>query len=214
MVPCRCGVAREAEYKSKPQRFLLSAKIKHILQAHRYSRIASFIPSFIHLAYLPHPSLTMTESKDWHADPITRDSNDSSQPALGAATPWQPGPFRPSEGNIAIPRAVLEKIYLSPPTNVTGDFRNMMANPTPLGLVGFLVATLPTSFALMGLAGAGGGGVATSGLSMWFGGVLQLIACSMEYFLGNTFSFLVFGTFGKWNETEDSVRGIGWLTWG
>ena len=138
----------------------------------------------------------MTESKDWHADPITRDSNDSSQPTLGA-TPWQPAPFRPSEGNIAIPRAVLEKIYLSPPTNVTGDFRNKMANPTPLGLVGFLVATLPTSFALMGLAGAGGGGVASSGLSMWFGGVLQLIACSMEYFLGNTFSFLVFGTFGK-----------------
>lgn len=154
---------------------------------------------FIHPAYLtlPYPLclLTMTESKDWQQDPITRDSNDSSQPAL--PTPWQPAPFRPSEGNIAIPRAVLEKIYLSPPTNVTGDFRNMMANPTPLGLVGFLVATLPTSFALMGLAGAGGGGVATSGLSMWFGGVLQLIACSMEYFLGNTFSFLVFGTFGK-----------------
>lgn len=192
MVLCARSVAGENGYKSNPQQYNFLQSIQHTFQVHRSHSQHLHTPS---IPYLPHPSFTMTESKDWHQDPITRDSNDSSQPAL--PTPWQPAPFRPSEGNIAIPRAVLEKIYLSPPTNVTGDFRNMMANPTPLGLVGFLVATLPTSFALMGLAGAGGGGVATSGLSMWFGGVLQLIACSMEYFLGNTFSFLVFGTFGE-----------------
>lgn len=33
-------------------------------------------------------------------------------------------------------------------------------------------------------------------LSLFFGGMLQLIACLMEWMLGNTFSFLVFGSFG------------------
>lgn len=66
-----------------------------------------------------------------------------------------------SQEDIAIPRQTLQKIYLSPPIDVRGDFRNIFANPTPLGLVGFLVATMPVAFQLMGLRGAGGGGAAT-----------------------------------------------------
>lgn len=97
---------------------------------------------------------------------------------------------------VAIPRAVLEKIYLSPPTDVKGDFRNTFANPTPLGLVGFLVATMPVAFQLMGWHHSGGGGAATIALSFYFGGILQLIASVMEWFLGNTLSFLIFGAFG------------------
>lgn len=63
----------------------------------------------------------------------------------------------------------------------------------------------------MGLAGAGGGGAATSGLSMWFGGVLQMLACTMEWFLGNTFSFLVFGTFGERLSHQQQIKDV-WLT--
>ncbi|KAK4501461.1 hypothetical protein PRZ48_007270 [Zasmidium cellare] len=108
---------------------------------------------------------------------------------------WQP-PYVESAETIAIPRQTFEKIYLNPPIDVKGDARNIYANPTPLGLVGFLVATMPVSFQLMRLGGAGGGGAATVGLSFYFGGVLQLLACAMEFLLGNTFSFLVFGSFG------------------
>ncbi|KAF2170804.1 hypothetical protein M409DRAFT_63862 [Zasmidium cellare ATCC 36951] len=97
---------------------------------------------------------------------------------------------------LAIPRQTFEKIYLNPPIDVKGDLRNIYANPTPLGLVGFLVATMPVSFQLMRLGRAGGDGAATVGLSFYFGGMLQLLACVMEWVLGNTFSFLVFGSFG------------------
>ncbi|CZT21812.1 uncharacterized protein RCC_07679 [Ramularia collo-cygni] len=128
---------------------------------------------------------------------------------------WQIDEKAPDD--TAIPRQTLQKIYLSPPIDVQGDFRNIFANPTPLGLVGFLVATVPVSFQLMGIRGSGGGGAATgqdhsfpdmssfqsltrtlrnSCLSLFFGGMLQIIACLMEWMLGNTFSFLVFGSFG------------------
>jgi succinate-acetate transporter protein len=62
---------------------------------------------------------------------------------------------------VRIPRQTLEKIYLNPPIDVKGDFRNILANPTPLGLVGFLVATLPMALQLMGLREGGEGGTAT-----------------------------------------------------
>lgn len=62
---------------------------------------------------------------------------------------------------------------------------------------------MPVSFQLMGLGGAGGGGAATVGLSFYFGGLLQLMACVMEWFLGNTFSFLVFGSFGESVHPDD-----------
>jgi uncharacterized protein len=37
----------------------------------------------------------------------------------------------PIEG-IAIPKGTLQKLYLNPPIDVKGDFRNTLANPTPL----------------------------------------------------------------------------------
>jgi succinate-acetate transporter protein len=39
-------------------------------------------------------------------------------------------------------------------------------------------------------------GFCLSAFSLFFGGMLQLLACLMEWILGNTFSFLVFGSFG------------------
>jgi succinate-acetate transporter protein len=49
----------------------------------------------------------------------------------------------------------------------------------------------------MGWGGAGGGGAATIGTFYFFGGVLQLLGCILEWIIGNTFPFVVFGSFGK-----------------
>lgn len=38
---------------------------------------------------------------------------------------------------------------------------------------------------------------ALSGILYFFGGVLQIIGSIMEWIIGNTFPFVVFGTFGK-----------------
>ncbi|KAI5268192.1 hypothetical protein E4T47_07817 [Aureobasidium subglaciale] len=89
-----------------------------------------------------------------------------------------------------------EKLYLSPKTPVVGDLPKRFANPTPLPLLGFLVASFPLGCALMGWRGAGGGGAATIGTFYFFGGMLQMIGCLLEWFIGNTFSFVVFGSFG------------------
>lgn len=55
---------------------------------------------------------------------------------------------------------------------------------------------MPVAIQLMGWHKSGGGGAATVALSFYFGGVLQLVASIMEWFLGNTLSFLIFGSFG------------------
>jgi succinate-acetate transporter protein len=48
----------------------------------------------------------------------------------------------------------------------------------------------------MGWRGAGGGGAASLPVFIFMGGMLQLIGAFLEFFLGNTFSFVVFSTFG------------------
>lgn len=49
----------------------------------------------------------------------------------------------------------------------------------------------------MGWQGAGGGGAATIGTYYFFGGMLQIIGSMLEWFIGNTFPFVVFGSFGN-----------------
>lgn len=39
--------------------------------------------------------------------------------------------------------------------------------------------------------------MAFSGMLYFFGGLLQIIGFIMEWIIGNTFPFVVFGTFGK-----------------
>ena len=48
----------------------------------------------------------------------------------------------------------------------------------------------------MGWRGAGGGGAASLPVFIFMGGMLQLIGGFLEFVLGNTFSFVVFSTFG------------------
>ncbi|KFY69777.1 hypothetical protein V499_09756 [Pseudogymnoascus sp. VKM F-103] len=99
-------------------------------------------------------------------------------------------------GSFVITPEIFEKMYLTPPNKVKGDLRLKFANPTPLGLTGFVIALTPLCCALMGWRGAGGGGAAEIGPYYWFGGALQLIAGVLEFFLGNTFPFVVLTSFG------------------
>lgn len=62
-------------------------------------------------------------------------------------------------------------------------------------LLGFLLALSPLSCDLMGWRGAGGNGIASIGAYYFMGGLLMLIGGVLEFFLGNTFPFVVFCSF-------------------
>ncbi|OQV06849.1 hypothetical protein CLAIMM_11367 [Cladophialophora immunda] len=98
--------------------------------------------------------------------------------------------------SINLSTEMFEKLYLAPQNRVKGQLRYTFANPTPLPLLGFIIATAPLSAALMGWQGAGGGGAATVGTYYIFGGMLQVIGSVLEWIVGNTFPFVVFGAFG------------------
>lgn len=55
----------------------------------------------------------------------------------------------------------------------------------------------------MGWRGAGGSGASDIGAYFFFGGLLMILGSIGEWFIGNTFPFVVFGTFGAF-----------WLTFG
>ncbi|MCJ1321246.1 hypothetical protein MMC15_006590 [Xylographa vitiligo] len=101
-----------------------------------------------------------------------------------------------TNGTISLPMEVFEKIYLNPQLPVKGELRGTFGNPTPLALMGFLIASHPLGIALMGWRGAGGGGAATIGAFYFFGGLLQIIGSVLEWIIGNTFPFVVFGSYG------------------
>ncbi|PSK33943.1 Protein alcS [Elsinoe australis] len=106
-------------------------------------------------------------------------------------------------GSISISPELFEKIYLSPQNKVSGELRKTFANPTPIALVGFLLALTPLSCMLMGWRGSGGAGAANMGAYFFFGGLLMVIGGTGEFILGNTFPCVVFMSFGAY-----------WLTYG
>jgi len=94
-----------------------------------------------------------------------------------------------------------ERLYLQPSSSArVGDATRRFGNPTPLGLCAFLLCL--TSFAVdaMGLRG----GDLTSGLTILgayysLGGFILFTCAILEWVLGNTFPFVVFGVFsGFW----------------
>ncbi|CAK4033212.1 GPR1 FUN34 -class plasma membrane [Lecanosticta acicola] len=101
-----------------------------------------------------------------------------------------------TSGSISVSPELFEKIYLSPQNKVAGDLRKTFGNPTPLALAGFLLSLTPLSCDLMGWRGAGGNGAASTGVFFFFGGLLMTLGSLGEFILGNTFPFVVFGTFG------------------
>jgi hypothetical protein len=60
-----------------------------------------------------------------------------------------------SYGTLTMSPELFEKLYLQPLGNVKGDLRKTLANPTPLGLIGFSVALTPLACCLMGWRGSG-----------------------------------------------------------
>lgn len=98
--------------------------------------------------------------------------------------------------SVTISPELFEKIYLNPQKEVKGELRQTFGNPTPLALLGFLLSLSPLSCELMGWRGAAGDGIATIGAYYFIGGFLMSLGGILEFFLGNTFSFVVFCSFG------------------
>jgi len=106
-------------------------------------------------------------------------------------------------GSLSISPELFEKIYLSPKNQVSNNIRSTFGNPTPLALVGFLLSLSPLSNVLLGWRASGGLGAAETGVYYFFGGLLMILGSLLEFVLGNTFPFVVFGSFGSF-----------WLTFG
>ena len=101
---------------------------------------------------------------------------------------------------------LFEKLYLNPQQKVTGDLRTTFGNPTPIGLLGFLLAGSPLACEMMGWRGAGGGGVAMVAVYYFVGGFLMSLGGLLEFFLGNTFSFIVFLGYGSYSSCFSKSR--------
>jgi len=99
-----------------------------------------------------------------------------------------------SSGAMTISPELFEKLYLTPKTAPTGDFRKRFANPTPLGLMGFIIAATTFAAVMMGWGGANSlDGVV--GIFFFTGPVLLLLALIFEWIMGNFFSMMVMGMF-------------------
>ncbi|KAJ5388672.1 hypothetical protein N7509_011213 [Penicillium cosmopolitanum] len=97
---------------------------------------------------------------------------------------------------LPIPRDVFEKLYLSPKTPTAGNLRRTFGNPTPISLLGFLLAATPAAMINMGWRGAGGNGGAILPVFIYFGGMVQIFGAVGEWIIGNTFSCALFFTYG------------------
>nr|DAA06462.1 TPA_inf: GPR1/FUN34/YaaH-class plasma membrane protein [Aspergillus terreus] len=98
---------------------------------------------------------------------------------------------------VPIPREAFEKLYLTPkPPSVAGDLRKKLGNPTPISLMGFLLAATPNACIIMGWRGAGGNGGAILPVYIFFGGMVQIFGAVGEWIIGNTFSSALFFTYG------------------
>ncbi|KAL5333142.1 hypothetical protein BJX70DRAFT_406482 [Aspergillus crustosus] len=86
---------------------------------------------------------------------------------------------------LPISRETFEKLYLSPKhTSVAGDLRKILGNPTPICLMGFLIASTPNACILMGWRGTGGHGGAILPAYIFFGGFIQVLGATGEWIIG------------------------------
>ncbi|KAL4922070.1 GPR1/FUN34/yaaH family-domain-containing protein [Aspergillus aurantiobrunneus] len=76
---------------------------------------------------------------------------------------------------LPISRETFEKLYLSPKhPSVEGNLRRKLGNPTPICLMGFLIAPM----------------------YIFFGGFIQVLGAIGEWIIGNTFTCAIFFTYG------------------
>lgn len=65
-----------------------------------------------------------------------------------------------SSSTVMMSPDLFERLYLQPMNNVKGDLRKTFGNPTPLGLLGFVLGLTPLACSFIGWRGAGGLGAA------------------------------------------------------
>ncbi|PNS16033.1 Protein alcS [Sphaceloma murrayae] len=95
---------------------------------------------------------------------------------------------------VTMSEAMFEKLYLTPKTERGSENIKRFANPTPIGLIGFVISTFTFSMVLMGWGGANGlYGVA--GIFFFTGPVLLILALIFEWIMGNFFPMCVMGLF-------------------
>lgn len=83
---------------------------------------------------------------------------------------------------------------------MSDESKSAFANPAPLGLIGFGLTTVILSLINAGVLPKGGEPVVLP-LAFAFGGLIQMLAGSMEFRVGNTFgmvAFLSYGAFWWW----------------
>ncbi|KAK5132593.1 hypothetical protein LTR08_008792 [Meristemomyces frigidus] len=64
--------------------------------------------------------------------------------------PLQPSATATTSGGMTISPELFEKLYLTPKVPHVGDNYKRFANPTPMGLVGFVISTFTFACVLMG----------------------------------------------------------------
>ncbi|KAK6445703.1 hypothetical protein FP744_10001952 [Trichoderma asperellum] len=101
-----------------------------------------------------------------------------------SATVIQPSPHGPT---------LVEQPYM-PPAN-SPNLKAFLGDPTPLGIMGFILALTPFACELMEFRGSFGAGAATVGTQYFFGGLILILASVLQFILGNTFVFVVFASF-------------------
>ncbi|KAH8685391.1 GPR1/FUN34/yaaH family-domain-containing protein [Tricladium varicosporioides] len=124
---------------------------------------------------------------------VTRRSNEVVECDEGP----KPAPLSQTKsiGGMTISPELFEKLYLTPKTSApVGDFRKRFANPTPLGMMGFVISALTFAAVLMGWGGATTL-VGVAGIFYFTGPVLLTLACIFEWIMGNFFSMMAMGMF-------------------
>ncbi|KAK8076474.1 hypothetical protein PG994_003746 [Apiospora phragmitis] len=118
-------------------------------------------------------------------------------------------------GAVSLSPELFEKLYLQPRESAgKSGIRHYLGNPTPIGLIGFLLCLTPLSNILMGWHGAGPYlGLAAMGAYFFFGGGMMTVCGVFELICGNTFPAAVFTSFGAFWLTyavtlQDGVYGI------
>ncbi|CCX10919.1 Similar to Protein alcS; acc. no. Q24JP1 [Pyronema omphalodes CBS 100304] len=100
-------------------------------------------------------------------------------------------------GTVVLTPELFEKLYLTPQTPVKGQLRNTFGNPTPLAVIGFVLSLTPLSCSLLGWMDSDGTGAAFLGVFVFVGGLLMILGGFMEFFIGNTYPFVVFCSMGS-----------------
>ncbi|KAH3904855.1 hypothetical protein HBH56_226900 [Parastagonospora nodorum] len=96
--------------------------------------------------------------------------------------------------NISISPELFEKLYLQPKLAHTSENVKKYANATPLGFLGFVIATFTFSMVLMGWGGASGL-PAVVGIFFFTGPVLLLLATIFLWIQAQFFPMMVCGLF-------------------